>query len=101
MQFPFITYGMALYRQYNDKIITLRKIYEYASELRKFLHFHILQLPFPFLGGVQGARLRAPGGVQGQSPCRGSRGRSPRKILDLRFSEALKLLYLKVILVTF
>ena len=32
MQFPFITYGMALYRQYNDKILTLRKIYEYASE---------------------------------------------------------------------
>ena len=23
-QFPFITYGMALYSQYNDKILTLR-----------------------------------------------------------------------------
>ena len=47
MQFPFITYGMALYRQYNDKILTLRKIYEYASELRKCSHFHILKLLFP------------------------------------------------------
>ena len=48
MQFPFITYGMALYRQY-DKILTLRKIYEYASELRKLSHFHILKLLFPFI----------------------------------------------------
>ena len=48
----FITYGMALYRQYNDKILTLRKIYEYASELRKFSHFHILQLLFPFIYSV-------------------------------------------------
>ena len=32
MQFPFITYGMALYRNYNDKILTLIEIYEYASE---------------------------------------------------------------------
>ena len=31
-------------------------------------------------GWGPGARLRAPGGVQGQSPCRGSRGRSPRKL---------------------
>ena len=29
MQFPFITYGIALYRQYNDKIQTLSI---YASE---------------------------------------------------------------------
>ena len=34
-------------------------------------------------GWGPGARLRAPGWGQG----RGSRGRSPRKILDLRFSE--------------
>ena len=33
MQFPFITYGIALYRQYNDKILTLSMR---ASELRKF-----------------------------------------------------------------
>ena len=36
MQFPVITYGMMLYilykRQYTDKTLTLRKIYEYASE---------------------------------------------------------------------
>ena len=49
MQFPVITYGMALCRQYNDKILTLRKIYEYASELRKFSHFYILKLLFPFI----------------------------------------------------
>ena len=54
MQFPFITYGMTLYRQYNDKILTLRKIYcvyEYmrASELRKFSHFHNLKLLFPVI----------------------------------------------------
>ena len=51
MQFPYITYGMALYR-HNDKILTLRKIYEYASERalnRKFSHFHILKLLFPFI----------------------------------------------------
>ena len=33
MQFPFITYGIALYRQYNDKIQTLSMR---ASEIRKF-----------------------------------------------------------------
>ena len=31
-------------------------------------------------GWGPGARLRAPGGVLGQSPCRGPRGRSPRKL---------------------
>ena len=36
-------------RQYNDKTLTLRKIYEYASELRKFSHFHILKLLFPLI----------------------------------------------------
>ena len=35
MQFPFITCGMALYRQYNDKILN----FEYASELRKIFAF--------------------------------------------------------------
>ena len=46
MQFPFITSGMALnIRQYNDKTLLIEnKIYEYASELRKFSHFHILKL---------------------------------------------------------
>ena len=37
-------------RQYTNKILTLRKIYEYASELnklRKFVHFHIQKLLFP------------------------------------------------------
>ena len=49
MQFPVITYGMALYiqktvyRQNNN----IEKIYEYASELWKCLHFHILKLLFP------------------------------------------------------
>ena len=33
MQFTFITCGMALYKRQNtDKTITLRKLYEYASE---------------------------------------------------------------------
>ena len=36
MQFPFITYGIALYRQYNDKILTLSMRASGASELRKF-----------------------------------------------------------------
>ena len=41
-QFPFITYGMALYRQYNDKILTLReKIYDYASERASLENFRI------------------------------------------------------------
>ena len=40
MQFPFITYGIALYRQYNDKILTMSMR---VSELRQFLHFHILK----------------------------------------------------------
>ena len=35
MQFPFITYGIALYRQYNDKILTLSMRASGASELRK------------------------------------------------------------------
>ena len=38
-------------RQYTDKTLTLRKIYDYASEpasaLRKFSHFHILKRQFP------------------------------------------------------
>ena len=49
MQFPVITYGMALYiqttvyRQNTD----IEKIYEYASERTwKILHFHILKLLF-------------------------------------------------------
>ena len=42
------TNGMALYtRHYTDKTLKLREIYEYASELRKFSHFHILKLLFP------------------------------------------------------
>ena len=44
MQFPFITYGMALYRQYNDKILTLSMRASGVSELTIFLHFHILKL---------------------------------------------------------
>ena len=32
--------------QYTDNTLTLRKIYEHASELRKFSHFHILKLLF-------------------------------------------------------
>ena len=33
MRFPLISYGMALYtRHYTDKTLTLREIYEYASE---------------------------------------------------------------------
>ena len=47
MQFPLITYGMALYkRHYTDKTLTLRKKSirnMRASELRKFSHFHILK----------------------------------------------------------
>ena len=35
-------------------------------------------------GWGPGARLRAPGGVQGQSPWWGSRGRSPRKLQVFR-----------------
>ena len=38
-------------------------------------------------GWGPGARLRAPGGVQGQSPWRGSRGRSPRKLSVFRLSN--------------
>ena len=33
MQFPFITYGIALYRQYNDNILTLSMRASGASEL--------------------------------------------------------------------
>ena len=49
MQFPFIIYGMALhYDSIMIKNYSLRKkIYVYASELRKFSHFHILKLLFP------------------------------------------------------
>ena len=43
MQFPFITYDMALY--YTDKTLTLRK-YIYASELRQFSYFYIVKLLF-------------------------------------------------------
>ena len=39
MQFPFITYGMALYTTVVIKHYKLRKIYDYANELRKFLIF--------------------------------------------------------------
>ena len=49
MHSPFITYGMMLYkRQYTDKTLALRKFMYMrasgASELRHFLHFHILKL---------------------------------------------------------
>ena len=49
MQFPVITYGMALY--INDSLYrqntNIEKIYVYASELRKFSsHFYILKLLF-------------------------------------------------------
>ena len=52
MQFPFITYGMMLYkRQYTDKALTLRKCMyvraSRASDLRTFSNFHILKLLFP------------------------------------------------------
>ena len=51
MQFPFINYGMELYkRQYTDKHVTLSKCMcmraSGASELRKFWHFHTLKLLF-------------------------------------------------------
>ena len=36
MQFPLITYGMALYRQYNDKILTLSMRASGVSELTIF-----------------------------------------------------------------
>ena len=36
MQFPVITYGIALYRQYNDNILTLSMRASGASELRFF-----------------------------------------------------------------
>ena len=39
---PFITYW-----GYTDKTLTLRKIYGYASELRKCSHFHTLKRQFP------------------------------------------------------
>ena len=49
MQFPSITYGMALYI-INDSIprkkTNIEKFYVYASELRKFSHFYILKLLF-------------------------------------------------------
>ena len=51
MQFPVLTYGMALYkRQYTDKTLTMIKSMYMrasgASELRKFSHFYILKLLF-------------------------------------------------------
>ena len=51
MQFPFITYGMVLYkRQYNRQTQTLSKCMcmraSGASELRKFWPFYILKLLF-------------------------------------------------------
>ena len=50
MQFPVLTYGMALFiykRQYTDKTLTMIKsMYMRASELRKFSHFYILKLLF-------------------------------------------------------
>ena len=36
-------------------------------------------------------RLRAPGGVQGQSPCRGPRGQSPRKLSNFQQIRAFKM----------
>ena len=47
MQFPFITYGIELY--INNSIPTntnIEQMFAYASELRKFCHFHILKLLF-------------------------------------------------------
>ena len=44
----------------------------------------------PHTGGVQGPARRAPGGVQGQSPCRGPRGRSPRKALEFSANKGLQ-----------
>ena len=50
MQFPVLTYGMALFiykRQYTDKTLTIIKsMYMRASELRKFSHFYILKRLF-------------------------------------------------------
>ena len=53
MQFPFITYVCRYKRQYTDKTLTFRKIYEYASERSEralffsriftFSHFTFLQ----------------------------------------------------------
>ena len=52
-------------------------------------------------GWGPGARRRAPGGVQGQSPCRGCQGAEPPEDFGFKLFRALKLLYLKVILITF
>ena len=46
VSFNYLWYG-AIYDIILTNTITLRKIYEYASELRKFSHFHILKLLFP------------------------------------------------------
>ena len=46
VSFNYLWYG-TINDTYTDKTLTLRKIYEYASELRKFSHFHILKLLFP------------------------------------------------------
>ena len=52
MQFPVITYGMALYRQYVDKTLKLRKSMYMrasgASELRKFSHYYISKTAISF-----------------------------------------------------
>ena len=46
MQFPCITYGIWRYKRQNtDKTLTSRKSI-YASELRKYLPFHILKMLF-------------------------------------------------------
>ena len=50
---PLYYFGMTLYRQYNDKILTLRESMSMrasvASELRKCLYFRILKLLFPLI----------------------------------------------------
>ena len=54
MQFPFITYGMYMYRQYNDKNTNIEKIYEYmrASLDFFFFNFHILKTAISFFYSV-------------------------------------------------
>ena len=44
MQFLLLLVVWPYKRQYTYKTLTLRKIYECASELRTFSHFHILKL---------------------------------------------------------
>ena len=45
----------------------------------------------PHTGGVQGPAVGPPGGVQGQSPCRGPRGQSPRKLSSFQQIRAFKM----------